>query len=49
MIGVADWAMGAPEKHRASQKVLDLGLDASGDRSSGLQAFDHDHTHVRLP
>ena len=46
MIGVADRATGAREKHRAAPKALAIGLDACGDRASGLWAFDHDHTHV---
>jgi hypothetical protein len=49
MLGVADQATGAPEKHRAAPKALAIGLDAGGDRVSGLRAFDHDHTHVSLP
>src|SRR6266403_5598418 len=49
MIGVADRATGAPEKYRAAPKALAIGLDAGGDRVSGLRAFDHDHTHVSLP
>ena len=49
MIGVADRATGVPEKHRAAPKTLAIGLDAGGDRASGLRAFDHDHTQVSLP
>jgi len=49
VIGVADRATGTPEKHRAPPKTLAIGLDAGGDRASGLRAFDHDHTHVSLP
>jgi hypothetical protein len=49
VIGVADRAMGASEKHRAAPKALAIGLDAGRDRASGLRAFDHDHTHVTLP
>jgi hypothetical protein len=45
---MADRAMGASEKHRAAPKALAIGLDAGGDRVSGLRAFDHDHTHVSL-
>jgi hypothetical protein len=48
VIDVADWAMGAAEKHRAAPKALAIGLDAGGDRTSGLRAFDHDNTHVSL-
>src|SRR5437016_4174635 len=49
VIGAADRAMGAFEKHRAAPKALAIGLDACGDRASGLRAIDHDHTHVSLP
>ena len=49
VIGVADRATGVPEKHRAPPKTLAIGLDAGGDRASGLRAFDHDHTHMCLP
>lgn len=49
MIGVADRATGAREKHRAASKAFAIGLDAGGDRASGLRAFDHDHSHVNLP
>ena len=49
MIDVADRATGAPEKHRAAPKAVAIGLDAGGNRASGLRAFDHDHTHVSLP
>src|SRR5258708_34238580 len=34
---------------RAAPKALAIGIDAGGDRASGLRAFDHDHTHVSLP
>jgi len=49
VIGVADRAMGAPEKHRAALKALAIGLHAGGDRASGFRTFDHHHTHVSLP
>ena len=49
VIGVADQATGAREKHQALPKALAIGLDAGGDRVSGLRTFDHDHTHVSLP
>jgi|ERR1700688_1791215 hypothetical protein len=49
VICVADRATGAREKHRAAPKALAIGLDAGGNRVSGLRAFDHDHTHVSLP
>ena len=48
VICVADRATGAREKHRAAPKALAIGLDAGGNRASGLRAFDHDHTHVSL-
>src|SRR5258707_14985515 len=34
---------------RAAPKALAIGIDAGGNRASGLRAFDHDHTHVSLP
>src|ERR1700741_1105807 len=49
VMDVADRATGVPEKHWAAPKTLAIGLDAGGDRASGLRAFDHDHTHVSLP
>ena len=49
VIGVADRATGAREKHRAAPKALAICLDAGGNRASGLRAFDHDHTHMSLP
>src|ERR1700722_15420742 len=48
VMDVADWATGVPEKHRAAPKTFAIGLDAGGDRSSGLGAFHHHHTHVSL-
>jgi hypothetical protein len=40
VIGVADRATGVPEKHRAPSKIRAIGLDAGGDRASGLRAFE---------
>ena len=49
VIGAANRAMGAREKHRAAPKALTISLDAGGNRVSGLRTLDHDHTHVALP
>jgi hypothetical protein len=49
VIGPADRATGTREKNRAASKALAIGLDAGGDRTPGLRAFDHDDTHVNLP
>src|SRR5271168_3201115 len=45
---VADRATSVPEKHRAVPKTFAIGLDAGGDRASGLRAFHHHHTHISL-
>jgi hypothetical protein len=46
VIGVANRATGAREKHRAAPKALTINLDAGGNCVSGLRTLDHDHTHV---
>jgi hypothetical protein len=48
MIGAANRATGAREKHRAAPEALTVSLDAGGNRVSGLRTLDHDHTHVAL-
>jgi hypothetical protein len=49
VLGAADRATGAREKHRAALKAIVVGLNAGRDRSPRQWAFDHDHTHVSLP
>src|SRR5215203_5554186 len=46
VIGAANRAMGAREKHRAAPKALTIDLDAGRNCVSGLRKLDHDHTHV---
>jgi hypothetical protein len=46
VIGAANRAVGAREKHRAAPKALTINLDAGGNCVSGLRTLDHDHTHV---
>jgi hypothetical protein len=49
VLGPADRATGTRKKDSAPSKALAIGLDAGGDRTSGLRAFDHDGTQVNLP
>src|SRR2546430_10127664 len=49
VIGAANRATGAREKHRAAPEALTISLDAGGNCMSGLRTLDHEHTHVALP
>ncbi len=49
VIGLADRAKGAREKHRAGSKPLPVDFHACRDSLPGPGAFDHDHTHSVPP
>src|SRR6185503_15983248 len=48
VLGTANRAAGAREKHRAPPEALTISLDAGGNSVTGLRTLDHDHTHVAL-